>query len=62
MKKENIRIVLLGIMLFVNFILLCTVFSEKYITIFYKVTLIITFMLNMILDILCIENEIDKGD
>nr|DAR14293.1 MAG TPA: hypothetical protein [Caudoviricetes sp.] len=62
MKKENIRIVLLGIMLFVNFILLCTVFSEKYITTFYKVTLIITFMLNIILDIVYIENEINKGD
>ncbi len=62
MKKENIRIVLLGIMLFVNFILLCTLFNEKYITIFYKITLAITFILNIILDILCIENEIDKGD
>lgn len=62
MKKENIRIILLGIMLLINFILLCTVFSEKYITTFYKITLIITFILNMILDILCIENEIDKGD
>lgn len=62
MKKENIRIVLLGIMLLVNFILLCTLFNEKYITTFYKITLAITFILNMILDILCIENEIGKGD
>lgn len=62
MKKENIRIVLLGIMLLANFILLCTLFNEKYITIFYKITLAITFILNIILDILCIENEIDKGD
>ena len=62
MKKENIRIVLLGIMLLVNFILLCTLFNEKCITTFYKITLAITFILNIILDILCIENEIDKGD
>lgn len=62
MKKENIRIVLLGIMLLVNFILLCTLFNEKYITTFYKITLVITFILNMITNILCIENEIDKGD
>lgn len=62
MKKENIRIILLGVMLLINFILLCTVFSEKYITTFYKVTLVIAFMLNIILDILYIEDEINKGD
>lgn len=62
MKKENIRMVLLGIMLLINFILLCTLFNEKGLVTFYKITLAITFVLNMILNILCIENEIDKKD
>lgn len=62
MKKENIRIILLGIMLLVNFILLCTLFGEKGLTTFYKITLAITFIFNIALNILCIENEIDKED
>lgn len=62
MKKENIRIALLGTMLLVNFILLCTLFNEKGLVTFYKITLVITFILNIILNILCIKNEIDKED
>lgn len=59
--KDKLRVLLMGILLILNFILLITTgFTEKGLSTFLRVSLIITFLLNEVLIVLWI--NIEKGD